>query len=82
MEHRGVEIMNMNSTLNRFPTLLVGLSMGKAAFHAATRQPHGISLVVVTGSAITFVCLGFGSTEFTAPKNQRLLKETSLRQVF
>src|SRR5262249_42960809 len=75
----GMPVVDVYFAVDRFVAVVVGASVGEAAFDPTAGQPHGEALVVVVAAIGS---LGIGSTaELAAPDDQRFLEEPARLQV-
>ena len=85
MQHRGVQVMHTHWVFDGFEADVVGCSIGRAAFDAATCQPDTESPVIVISTGLWFTIAGQfhrrSSSKFTAPQNQCVLEHSSLFQI-
>ena len=84
MEHRGVEIVQVDGALDRFITEFVGHAVGQAAARPAAGQPGRKACAVVIAAddflSAEHLCVGRAS-EFAGPQHQRLFQQPSPLQV-
>ena len=80
MQNRGVKIMHMHSVFLGVHAELIARSVSHAAPDAATGEQHRECCAVVVPPDVLFVFLlcVWGATKFTAPDDQRVLKQASL----
>jgi hypothetical protein len=88
-EQRGVQIVNVDGFFRGFEPEFIGGAMNGAALYAATGKPHRESVMVVVaavldvgvGGARCGDLDGRSASEFAAPNNQRVLKQTPLLEI-
>src|SRR5205807_10571404 len=84
-QNGGVQVMHMNFVLGGLKSEFVGRAVDAAAAHAAARQPHRKTVVVMVAS-VDFAGVGTGcrqlhgrrAAKFPAPDDQRFLQQAAL----
>ena len=79
VQHRRVQVVNLDSVFNDLITELVGRSVSDSAFHATASHPDRESVRIMV-SAIRPLSKR-GPPELALPDNQRVLKKSSLFKI-
>src|SRR5262245_37149185 len=80
MQERGVQVADVDAVLHGVEAEFVALAKRQTAFDAAAGQPHreGVGMMVTAvGAALDHR----RATEFAAPNDERLIKESALLEV-
>ena len=78
VQHRGVQVVDVDDVLDGVVAELVGGAVGDAALDAAAGQPHREALDVVVAA----VALGHRrAAELAAPDHERVVEHAALLQV-
>src|SRR5690349_4679450 len=82
-EDRGVQVVDMNATLDGAVAELAGRAVDGSAFHAATGHPgaEAAPVVIAAGLRASAVVARDGATELAPPDHQRLVEQVTLLQV-
>ena len=84
MQHRGVEVADMDRILDDVVGKFIRLAIDRARLRAATRHPHGEAARMVITSVIVLGELALrvnGAAKFTAPDDQRLVVQSARLQI-
>ena len=81
MQQCGVQVVDMDGRLDRLKTKIISGPIGCAASDTASGQPAGKPVVVVISAAQCGQLSDGGSSELSAPQNQRAFQQPSLFQV-
>ena len=71
VQHCGMQIMNVHPVLDCMVAKLVRCAVNETRLYTAPRHPHRVPVRIMV-AAIVFLRVR-GATEFTTPKNQRIL---------
>ena len=79
MQHRGVQVVNMNSIFDRVISVIVGVSPGEPTPDSAARQNSGKSLwiMITTIAALDNRC----SSELATPNDKRVVQHSAAFQI-
>ena len=81
MEHRRVQIPNVDNVLNRVVTKFVGRSVRDSALDSSAGHPHRETFDVVIPPGAALALKHRRAAEFSAPDNQRVIEHASLFEV-
>ena len=77
VQDRGVEIRDMQASLDRLEPGLVGRPDPLPTLHSTPGQPHRKAIVVVIATGLLRGDIGCGSaSELAAPQNQRFVQQS------
>ena len=88
MQDGGVQIMNVDFSIYHTVAHFIGVAIGEARFHSASRHPgaEAFGLVfapmLIDGSGAAKILAPRGSAEFTRPQNEGIFKKAALFQIF
>jgi hypothetical protein len=79
MQHRRMQVMDMNSILNSVIPKVICHSMSDPPLYATTSHPHRKPMVIML--ATIPILRMRGPTKLSSPNHQRIVKQPSLLQV-
>ena len=80
VEHRGVEVVDLDLVLNRMVAVVVGRTVDGSALDSPSGKPHGEAERVVVATVRSL--RHGGSTELASPEHERTLQQASGLEVF
>jgi hypothetical protein len=84
MEHRRVEVVQMDNAVDRLVAKLVGGTVSQSASRSATGQPSCVAFGVVVSPFGFFTVENLGlrrSAEFSRPQHKRVFEQSALSEV-
>src|SRR5258706_272325 len=82
LKNRGMQIVGVNWPIDDGVADIVCCPDDLAAFHATTRQPHGVSRGTMIAARCFAAALGGrGSSKFSTPNDQRLVKQPTRLEI-